>query len=433
MPRNLPQFTKCDAPGSAYSIDGLSVAGMLFVGAVYGFIGGVVLSAVMSLLGTIATAGCAVGFGVYTLLVTGLLEFKDWYYNHRLMCIRQDVCACGTVVGEPHDSTDGDRKFEILIAPFDVPETEQLLIQTLVEMGTAGTLVNVPDAMDLQNRQVRFGYMRGLSGADQIKVHLNLADNHMFNQPGRGYLRHLYRRVESIMGTAAFSNSPADEITASNPNPMFRINPQEGSDPEENVLVPYMHCELEGNRLARWLDNVLVGLVAGWAAYTAFCILCDVITLGALDFLCGWVGGAISLLIAFLAWLISHFINNPDDGVASSPDVDVEDPGFDTPPSSAQHGDVAYVFGNWVMDEEHDKYFEIHPLKAWYLLCRSNANPDDWQLTEETPAARCNFDVTRLTQDDFERICKIVTAVENTDPADGFTTTISRALSTGGG
>jgi len=431
MPRNLPQYTKCAAPGGAYAIDGLSVAGMLFAGAIVGAIGGSVYVIVMSLLGQIATAGCVVGVGVYLLLIAGLLEFKDWFYNHRLMCILHDQCACGTVVGQPHDGTDGDRKFEILIAPFDVPETEQLLIQTLVEMGTAGTLVNVPDAVDLQNRQVRFGYFRGLSAADQIKVYLNLVDNHLFNQPGRGYLRFLYRRDQMIMGAAAFAASPDDAITASNPNPMFRVNAQEGNDPEENVLVPYMHCELEGNRLARWLDNVLVGLIAGFAAFTAFCVLCEVITMGALDFLCGWGGAAVSALIAFLAWLLSHLLNNPDDGVAGSPDVDVEDPDFDTPPSVARHGDVAYLFGDWVMDEEHNKYFEIHPIKAWYLLCQSERNPDDWELTEEIPAKECAFDVSKLTEEDFQRICKIVQAVENTDPDDKFTTTISHALSKG--
>lgn len=429
MPRNLPQYTHCAAPGDAYPISAGSIAVMTFSAAVYGFLGGLTFTLVMALMGTIATAGCIVGVGVYTLLVAGLLEFKDWYYNYRLMCIQHDRCAAGTIVGQPHESTDGDRKFEILIAPFDVPETEQLLIQVLVDLGAAGQLTNVPDAIDLQNRQVRFGYMRGLSESEQIKVHLELVDNRMFSQPGRGYLRHFYRRDEAIMGTAAFSNSPDDTITAANPNPMFRINPQEGEDPEENVLVPYMHCELEGNRLALWLDNVLVGLIAGFAAFVALCAICEFFTLGAADFLCGWIGAAGSLLIALLAWLVSHLFNDPDDGVAGPIDVDVEDPDFDTPPTTARHGDVAYLFGDWVMDEEHGKYFEIHPIKAYYLLCRGGDNPDDWVLTEEVRASECAFDVRRLTGEDFERICKIVRAVEQTDPDDKFTINLRRALS----
>jgi hypothetical protein len=431
MPRNLPQFTKCAAPGLSHAIDGLSIAGMAVVALILGLIGGGVYATVMVLLGEVAKLGCVLGTAAYLFFIIGILEFKDWYYNYRLMCILHNQCCCGTVVGEPHESSDGDRKFEILIAPFDVPETEQLLIQTLVEMGMAGTLSGVPDEMDLQDRQTRFGYMRGLSETDQIKVHLELVDNHMFNQPGRRFLRYFYRRDNAIMGAAAFSHSPDDDIAASSPNPMFRINPQEGGDPEEKVLVPYMHCELEGNRLARWLDNVLVGLIAGALAFITFCVLCEVITMGALDFLCGWLGGLISFLLALLFWFLSHLINDPDDGVAGSPDVDVEDPDFDTPPSSVTHGDVAYVFGDWVMDEEHGKYFEIHTIKAWYLLCRGETDPDDWQLTEETPSERCAFDVTQLTEDDFARICKIVQAVENTDPKDLFTTTISHGLSMG--
>jgi len=46
-----------------------------------------------------------------------------------------------------------------------------------------------------------------------------------------------------------------------------------------------MHCELEGNRLAKGLDNILLGLIAGWVSFTTICILCEVVTLGAFDFL----------------------------------------------------------------------------------------------------------------------------------------------------
>ena len=430
MPRNLPQYTKCALPGQSYSFDTSSYFALVILGLILGAGGALTFTQVVAaLLGEIMSAGCIVGFGLYLAAVVAILAYKDWYYNHRLMCIRHDQCACGTVVGQPHNSSDGDRKFEILIAPFDVPETEQLQIQTLVEMGTAGELVNVPDPVDLQNRQIRYGYITGLSYADRIRVDLNLLDNHMFNQPGRGYLRFLYRRVQAIMGDPAFLASPSDEITDSNPNPMFRVNAQEGGDPEEKVLVPYMHCELEGDRFARQLDNVLVGLIAGWIAFAAVCVICEVVTMGALDFLCGWIGFGISLILAFLIWLLSQLINDPDDGTAGEVDVTVEDPDFDTPPSSARHGSVAYVFGDWVMDEEHDNYFEIHPIKAWYLLCQSEKNPEDWEITEEIPADKCAFDVKQLTEDDFQRICKIVQAVEKTDPKDLFTTTIQHGMS----
>lgn len=87
---------------------------------------------------------------------------------------------------------------------------------------------------------------------------------------------------------------------------MFRYTHADGDDPEENVLVPRLHCEVEGYRLGGWLDNVLVGSIAGLAAYTTICVLCDTLTMGTLDWLCGWIGAGVAALITFLAWLISH-------------------------------------------------------------------------------------------------------------------------------
>jgi hypothetical protein len=430
MPRNLPHYTTCAAPGNAYAItQGGSIAMGVFVSLVGGaiFAGGAatILSAIA---GHIAAAGCIVGTGIAGVLLVGLLDFKDWYYHHRLMCIQHDECAAGTVVGEPHDSFDGDRKIDILVAPFQVPETEQLQIQALVDMGAAGDLVNVPDAMDLQNRQIRFGYMRGLSQDQQEVVQVNVVDNYMFSQPGRDFLRHLYRRIEARMGTPAFDNSPDD--TGSDPNPLFRVNPQEGEDPEEKQLVPYMHTEVEGNAMARFLDNLIAAVVAFLAVFVAGCIVCEVVTMGAADWLCGWAGAGLAALFAFLVWLLMQFgINPPEDGNAGEIDVDVEDPDFDTPPAEARRGDVVFLYGDWVMDEEHGKYMEIHPVKAYYLLCRSERDTDDWVLTEEIPAKDCEFDVRELDGAAFDRICRIVKAVEETDPDEGFTTTISAGLS----
>src|SRR5262249_36309140 len=51
-------------------------------------------------------------------LITGLQEFKDWYYNHRLLCIRDRDCAIGTVITEPKTNFDGDRKLNLMLAPF---------------------------------------------------------------------------------------------------------------------------------------------------------------------------------------------------------------------------------------------------------------------------------------------------------------------------
>ena len=420
MPRNLSQYTQCAAPGVAHEFTTAgNIALEILAGLIWGAIGGKVYAFVISLLGAVASVGCAIGVGLGALLIAALISFKYWYYNERLMCIKDDQCVAGTIVGEPHDATDGDRKLDIHIVPFRVKETEQKLIEKLDEM--RAELPSVPDLMSLQNRPTLEGYVRGLSVADQKKIYIKLVDEKLFTNAGNSFLKHYFKRIESIMGTAAFNNSPDDTLAASDPNPMFRYSHSEGDDPNENVLVPWMHCEVEGNRLGRWLDNVLVGFIAGLATYTAICVICDAFTAGTLDFLCGWVGAGVSALIAFLAWLISHLFNDPDDGVAGSVDVDVEDPDFSSPTSTMKTGDVVYIFGNWVMDTEHDKYMEIHPVKAYYLLCSNERSPDDWGLNEDIPASECEFDPSLITASDMERMCKMVQSAEKTDPKEDYT------------
>ena len=427
MPRNLPFYTQCASPDDAHSY---STAGNIVLQIVFGILvggaAGGAFAAIMALLGFVAGWGCIVGIGVGGLVIYGIVDFKHWYYNERLMCIQHDQCATGSIVSNPTDAQDGDRKMDILVSPFTAPEVEQLIIELLDEM--RGELTDVPDLVDLQNRQIRVGYINGMPSADKKRFYIRLTEEKMFTDAGNSYQKRYYRRDETEMGSDAFNASDDDTLAAEDPNLMFRYNGEHGNDPNASKIVPYMHCEVEGNRLARWLDNVLAGVIAGLVTYTALCVACTMITMGALDFLCGWIGGLISAIIAILAWLIAHLVNDPDDGVASSIDVDVEDTDFDTPPSESQRGDVVLLFGDWVMDTEHDNYFELHPVKAYYLLCRNGLDEGDWQLTEETPPADCDFDPSNITAEDLDRMCRIVKAVENTDPNEGFTTNITHGL-----
>jgi hypothetical protein len=359
----------------------------------------------MAALGEAATLGCIIGIGFLTTLLIGLVQFKSWYYNARLMCIQHDQCSAGTVVDQPTSSTDGDRKVNVLLAPFSVEETEQLMIETLDSL--RGTLPNVPAVMDLQNRQVRFDYVRSLSDADQERVYSDLIDNRMFSQPGRGFQRHYYRRDETRMGSAAFNESPDDRGIS--PNPMFRY--------DGPILVPYLHQEIDGNVLAKFLDNLAVALLAALATFITLCALCA--SIGLPESLCGWGAAALALLAAILALILANVVNPPRDGEASDIDVDVEDPDFDTPPTAMQRGDIVFVFGDWIMDEEHENYFEIHPVKAWYLLCqRGDADPNDWVLSDEIPRSQCTFDIHAMTEADFHRLCDMVHDAETTDPND---------------
>ena len=137
--------------------------------------------------------------------------------------------------------------------------------------GMRGTLSNVPALVDLQNRQIRFDYVRSLSDSDQQLVYADLIDNRMFGQPGRAFLRHYYRRDENRMGTPAFNESPDD--TAIPSNPMFRY--------DGPILVPYMHNEVDGYILGKFLDNLLVALVTALVSYTALLPLRDALQVNA--------------------------------------------------------------------------------------------------------------------------------------------------------
>jgi hypothetical protein len=434
MPRNLPHFTKCASPGDSFSIGEFPnwvPAALLSI--LIGGAAGAVYAAVMTIIGLVVASGCVIGVGLAGFIIAGILFFKDWYYNHRLMCIHSDRCVIGMVIGAPHDATDGDRKLDILLAPFGRPELEQSLIEVLDSM--RGSLPAVPPLADLQDRATLLTYVRSLSDANVTKVYVELAHNKMFSQVGRDFQKHYAIRIQSEMGTAAFNNSPDDSPGGSSPNPMFRFTHKEGNDPEEGVLVPWMHCEVEGNRLARWLDNVLIGVSAGLATFIAVCVICVTVTGGIAAVLCGILGGALglllALLIAFLAWLISHFVNDPDDGVADEIDVDVDDPDFTSPATVTTSGDVVVIFGDWVMDEEHNNYFEIHPVKAFYLVCRTGDGSADYRLTDTN--TRCEFDLTRITRDLRDEICKMVIESETRDPDSEKKIGMRQALSMAGG
>ncbi len=405
MPRNLPQYANCAAPGDSYPMSAGNIALTAFGSLFFGGLAGGLYAMVVSALEGAAELGCILGIVFLATLVTGAAMFKSWYYNARLMCIQHDQCSAGTVVDEPTVSTDGDRKINLLLAPFSVEETEQLMVETLD--GMRGTLSNVPALIDLQNRQIRFDYVRGLSDPDQQRVYADLIDNRMFGQPGRAFLRHYFRRDEARMGTPAFNESPDD--TAIPSNPMFRY--------DGPILVPYMHNEVDGYILGKFLDNLLVALVTALVAYTALCALCA--TVGIPDALCGPGAAVLAALLALLALILATAINPPSDGDASEIDVDVEDPDFDAPPTEMRRGDVVFVFGNWIMDEEHENYFEIHPVKAWHLLCqRGGADPNNWVLPDDLPRTECAVDVRLLTESDFERLCGMIKDAETNDPDD---------------
>jgi hypothetical protein len=416
--RSFPQFTRCAAPGSAYSMSetggwlGLTLLSIIFGGAaggVWAFVSYIITQAV--------SWGCVAGIGLLALAISGVHGFKYWYYNERLMCIDKDQCVVGTMTGEATVSTDGDRKFDVLVAPFPTEEVQvyfaELIQANPAEFGPGP--VNFSDVIALQN------YIESMSEASRVRLYIRVVRERLFNQPGRDYQERFLVRDLAQMGAAAFNASDDDTLAAPDPNPMFRIAPADS-------LAPYMHNELEGNRVERWLDNVLVGLWTFLVSYTALCAVCEFVTGGA-DWFCGWVAAALSAVLAFLAWLISHLVNDPDDGVAGQTDVDIDDPAYDGDKSTIVPGDVLALSGDWIMDTEHGQYFELHPIKAIYLVCQSEGNPNQWEVIHDLSnyprQERCPFPVEEISQDDWQRIC-----AEIMDEGERAPVEVERSLST---
>lgn len=421
MPRSYPQYTTCAPPGDATASGG-SWLGWSIWSLVFGGLAGGIWWLVATILGATTPLGCTLGIGALALILAALHQFLHWYYNNRLMCIAKDQCVAGTLTGDPVAALDGDQKYDTLVAPFPPAEVQDLFAQVIqenpAEFGNGPA--NFADPIALQN------YVEAMSDGDQTRLYMRVVHEKMFTQAGRDYLKRFLVRDEAAMGTAAFNDSPDDTFATSSPNPMFRMSPADS-------LAPYLHCELEGDRLKKWLTNVLIGFWTFFVAYTAACAICIYFT--GQDWACSWIAKGAALLLGFLAWLVSHLFNDPDEGAAEQTDVDFADPAYEGDTSSIRQGDTMLVFGDWIKDTEHDQYFELHPIKALYLICATEAG-DDWELVRDLtayPEARRGFPVELITADDMTMMCRLVTAAETQDPDDTKILKTATALSMAGG
>jgi hypothetical protein len=420
MPRSYPQFTKCADPGDATSFGGTWLGISVWSLVIGGLTGGV-WWLVATILSAITPLGCTLGVGALALILAWLHQFKHWYYNKRLMCIRKDQCVAGTLTGDPVAAFDGDQKYDTLVAPFPPSEVQGYFAEVIQDNPAqfgAGP-ANPSDPIALQN------YVEALSEGQRTRLYMRVVHEKMFTQAGRDYLKKFLVRIRAEMGDAAFDNSPDDTFASSSPNPMFRISPQDS-------LAPYLHCELEGNRLERWLTNLLIGFWTFFLAYTAACAICVYFT--GQDWACGWVAKGVALLLAFLAWLISHFVNDPDEGAAEQTDADFADPAYDGDKASIRQGDVMLLFGDWIKDTEHEEYFEIHPIKAIYLICGTQTG--DWELVRDLtayPREQCPYPVENIAAGDLDTMCRLVRESEKADPEDTKILGTAVALSMAGG
>jgi hypothetical protein len=444
MPRNLPHWTTCAAPGTATPHD-TGLYASLVISLVQGFFAGlagtlILLEIIGVALKISMTLGCAFAAAFIVAIIFALQSFMDWYDHRRLLCIQHDQCAIGVVVQHPSIYTDGDTAFNIALAPFSQSEHYAGLKSVIAQKRAAGA--PYPDPATLGSFAAMIGFLKSLKRDPLI----NIYQTHVWQQllaPAAATNRDFQRRffvktpdVDAVTPGTAAAMDDDSFVPDGATNPMFRCpwDEGDGTEPEDkrngfDLVEPYMHCEVEGHRLIAILENIRNALIAGGIAYIAMCIACEVLTAGAgtVGF-CGWVSGAIAALVAFLAWLFGQYVaNKPGDKSASSLDPNVQDPDFGLDPLKAEKGDVVALFGDWIMDEEHGQYFELHPVKAYHYLGKDGSLRDTVRDRSDV------FDASILVKSDFERICRLITDAETKDPPMAKTASSGFGLSTLGG
>ncbi len=347
---------------------------------------------------------CVITIGLIFAAILAVYTFDEWYYHSRLMCIKEAQCTVGTLCGTPYVSDDGDQKYDVLLAPFGIPEVEQLFRDVIAEHPEQYGLGPTDPGTQALGQYIA-GY---LTERERISLYMRVVREKMITQAGRDFQKRFWIRIESEMGSAQFAHTNDDTFAAPDPDPVFRYDPN-------STLAPYLHQELEGDKLHRWLMNIAAGLWTALIGATAACAICNYLGGGAL---CDVIVPIIALLLALLAKWIADSVNDPDDGNASQTDVDFADPAFDGDRPSIEIGDVIMVYGDWIYDPEHDRYVELHPVRAIYMICRDPRNPDRWVALDDLtgfPREECRFPVEQITEGVLNDMCMFVEQAENPD------------------
>ena len=463
MPNNIETFTVCAAPGTARphtrlgGLAGAIISAWYFSGAL------TIVGGVAYLLFLIFAAPPLAWCATAALIIVALVEIKHWYYNERLLCIRDNECTIGTVVSEPTAAFDGDRKLNLMLAPYTQLEIRLALMEHLERNRAmlsdptnftdgfhSGGPPALPSAAEMAGDPSKLqDYISALTGDDPDnedrqstmynQVVIGLVDTLLLDsnvnadgQP-KNFFERFYRKVNTtITDPATWDAIPCDwqdidwqatdaqsSLTCFNThtqrterlNPMFRF--------ANKHTVPYLHCELEGNYVEILLEDFIIAL----SGFIAGCIIL------------GPIGG---LVVGFFFWLFKKIIDwiTGNDGDASEPNIDYDDPDFTGYPGTTEAtGDVVAVHGNWIMDTEHHQYFEIHPVRAYYLIAQNVLGGDTPVLldgNEDQDVVGPNFDPTLVDEDLANEICKIVDDAESSRPDDTVGKTEGELLSYGG-
>src|SRR4030095_10177966 len=118
MPAHLETFSTCAGPNDAVPHGRMGGIPGLFIAAwppstLPKLITAIAGGALWILLFASPATICVVA----GIAIIAAAQIKFWYYNRRLLCVRERDCVVGLLLAEPSVSTDGDRKLNVLPAP----------------------------------------------------------------------------------------------------------------------------------------------------------------------------------------------------------------------------------------------------------------------------------------------------------------------------
>ncbi len=433
MPSNLETYSTCAGPGTA--VPHARMGGLTGT-VIQGWETSDLTKALTLVIGGALIVALALAFGwgaicaFAPIAILCAVEIKDWYYNRRLLCIRDRDCAVGEVVAEPDVATDGDRKLNLLLNPLRRSGVATVVNEHLM---TNQAMLTTPDPQVFPAAQFPSGppvfdlsdtpkYMGSLLGGDtpsyvHAQISIGIVARILAVPENTTYGRFYRKDAAQITDVPTFDYIPTDFAPADNPTASWedpaarsnwtgtnRVDDESGQSLnsmfrfDSDHLVPYLHCEIEGHNIAIWMDDIITaasGLLLG-------CLICGP--------LCGIIAGALFWLFKkLLDWLTGN------DGDAGSPGVDWAEPG-EAEDVHGRAGDVVAVYGNWIMDTEHGQYFEVHPVRAYYVL--SPTESGEYQPSEKDAA-------------EARRRCGLMSDAEETDRPEQIEKTEAEALSWG--
>jgi hypothetical protein len=265
--------------------------------------------------------GAVAGFAG-TIPLAAVLGFCDWWFHYRLICIQDDQCAVGTVglTAVSTGITDPDLDFTINLVLAPINKDSLLLASE-----------QIPLLPPLHRR---------------------------FFQPQPGY--------PALGGVDENNTVPEDSSIFAH-----------GVDPGTTAL----HCEIEGNGFQTVCKvatvAAVVGAVAGTAAGAAsgVAVAAGCAATGLFALLCLLVAAIVAAVVSALTsgaitgvgWVLGVAAGG-DKG--SPADVALE-PGSGT----VEIGDHVAIVGDWIFDNAHDGWHELHPVKSLIKLhCPQGTN-----------------------------------------------------------